>query len=407
MQNRALALAARPIPYIKELRSIAGGVTSAILMQQLDHWFNTYPDGFYKFLSPCDKPLCKPGQSWTEELGFSEDEFRTAFDRIGVRHGSKGAYDAAENPFVGKTAAGKTVELYYASYHDKIRGLTYYFRNHTRLDAKITELMAGKPRLRNQASPGYVDGQVPATETSKSQLRNRTSPSYVTGRSPVTELDKSQVEYKETEKTSEKTSEKTPETPGGESANPLLPLLIERYKNIVRSQKDTTNLQWQAEDLRSASVTVEELTAWLAWRKVSPAIPFIAERFLIWREDQRAERERRQVEAMVGLDRNLPAASVVARPATERELRTGVYGEVLEILAEYLPQPAIATWFDPLEEQRIEDGILYLTTEEPRLAAICRDFIQSNYGKEVETVLERVGLSGLMIGEPEAFAEAA
>ena len=413
MRNRALALAARPIPYIKELREITGGVTSAILMQQLDHWFNTYPDGFYKFMSPCGNTLCKDGESWTEELGFSEEEFRTAFDRIGVRHGSKKAFDGAENPF-RYVAGARQEERFYASYHDKIRGLTWYFRNHELVDAKIDEVMSrklstetGKAKLRNSATPSYVAGQSQATETGKAKLRNSATPVYGNRDLPATELGNPNPEYKEAKKTTEKTTEKTPEiTTGGEAGNPLLPLLTERYKNIARSQKDFTDLQWQAEDLRNAGVTVEELAAWLAWRRVSPAIRFITERVLSWREDQRAERDRTKAEAMVGANHSRPVVPSSSALPPERAPRTGLYAEVLKLLADQMPEAAIATWFEPLEEACIEDGILFLTAE-PKLAALCRDFIQANYVKEVGVALHQIGLIGLSIGERETFAEAA
>lgn len=52
MRNRLLSLTRNSIPYVKELRSIAGSVTAVILWQQLDYWFEKYPDGFFKFMSP-------------------------------------------------------------------------------------------------------------------------------------------------------------------------------------------------------------------------------------------------------------------------------------------------------------------------------------------------------------------
>ncbi len=63
---------------------------------------------------------------------MTRHEFHTAFDRIGVRHISKGKYDAAEDKFTGK---------YYCSYQDRIRNLTYYFRNHDLLDKALDMLI--------------------------------------------------------------------------------------------------------------------------------------------------------------------------------------------------------------------------------------------------------------------------
>lgn len=85
-------------------------------MQQLDYWFENHPEGFYKFLLPSDHPAYKNGDSWTEELGMSKDEFRTAFDKIGHRYKSKSEFDKAEDKFQGK---------FYCSYVDRRSNLTF------------------------------------------------------------------------------------------------------------------------------------------------------------------------------------------------------------------------------------------------------------------------------------------
>ena len=129
--NRSLAIFARPIPYHKELRKIAGSATSAILLTQLDYWFSKKPNGFHKFLEPCHRPGYKDGDSWSEELGFSAKEFRTAFKAIGIAYKSKGEYDRATDKFGG---------LFYCSYHNRVTGQTWYYRNHTLLDEAIETL---------------------------------------------------------------------------------------------------------------------------------------------------------------------------------------------------------------------------------------------------------------------------
>ena len=102
-------------------------------MQQLDYWFENHPEGFYKFLLPSEHPAYKAGDSWTEELGMSVDEFRTAFDKIGHRYKSKSEFDKAEDKFQGK---------FYCSYVDRRSNLTYYFRNHDLVDAALDELLS-------------------------------------------------------------------------------------------------------------------------------------------------------------------------------------------------------------------------------------------------------------------------
>lgn len=124
MQNRILHLTRNIIPYIRELQPLAGSTSGCILMQQLDFWFHRHPNGFWKFLEPSAHQKYKQGDSWTEELGISCAEFRTAFDRIGTRHKSKSEFDLATDKFAGK---------FYCSYLDRRENLTFYFRNDTRV----------------------------------------------------------------------------------------------------------------------------------------------------------------------------------------------------------------------------------------------------------------------------------
>ncbi len=126
------------IPYVKELRKLplVKSVTASILMQQLDYWFNIQgKESFYKFLEPCDNQRAyKPGDSWTEELGMSADEFKTAFGQIGVSYKSKAQYDAAPDKFQGK---------YYCSYFNRVNRETLYFRNDELVDRDLNNLFLG------------------------------------------------------------------------------------------------------------------------------------------------------------------------------------------------------------------------------------------------------------------------
>ena len=110
------------IPYVRDLRRLppVRSVGACVLMQQLDYHFNNagFQNGFYKFLEPCpDHPKYRNGDSWTEELGFSPDEFRTAFDQIGVPYRSKKEYDAAVDKFTppDREGKGKGEPKYYCS----------------------------------------------------------------------------------------------------------------------------------------------------------------------------------------------------------------------------------------------------------------------------------------------------
>ena len=155
MKNRVLHLTRNTIPYVKELHGIAGGVLGCLVMQQLDYWFENHPEGFYKFLEPSDHPAYKDGDSWTEELGMSRHEFRTAFDKIGIRYKSKSDFDKANDKFQG---------LFYCSYVDRRSNLTYYFRNHYLVDAALDQLLSKSPTTSITTSAKRAGKPHPASE---------------------------------------------------------------------------------------------------------------------------------------------------------------------------------------------------------------------------------------------------
>lgn len=111
----------KKLRYYPELNQITGGITSTILMLQLEYWFeNTDRNAFFKFLEPCEDMHYRCGDSWCEETGFSKGEFRTAFARIGKVYKSKKEFNESQDKFEGKM---------YLSYFDRIKRLTFYMRN--------------------------------------------------------------------------------------------------------------------------------------------------------------------------------------------------------------------------------------------------------------------------------------
>src|SRR5262245_38682412 len=167
MRNRLLSVIRDSIPYIKQLRPYVDSVTAAILMQQLDYWFERFPDGFYKFLEPCDNKKYQTGDSWIEELGFSKAEFRSAFDNIGVRYESKKAFSKTNDRsrFTDKTGRSK----FYASYHDRIKGLTFYYRNHEAVDALLDKICSKMVPPVNQES-GFTEGKTVDLRKSRNSI---------------------------------------------------------------------------------------------------------------------------------------------------------------------------------------------------------------------------------------------
>lgn len=140
MKPSILAAFAEAVPYIPGLRQQTGSVVATILMMQLEYRFETIRSPcFYKFLEPPEIGYrdYRPGDSWTEELAFSKEEFRTAFDKIGVRYTSKTQYDKA------KSIGSEFGDKFYCSYFDRQLGMTFYCRNHKKVNALFASLKKG------------------------------------------------------------------------------------------------------------------------------------------------------------------------------------------------------------------------------------------------------------------------
>ena len=148
MKNRILSITRSNIPYVKELHPLTGSIIGCLVMQQLDYWFSSQPEGFYKFLEPADHPAYKVGDSWVEELGMSSDEFRYAFDRISIRYKSRTEFEKASK--AGDLFKGK----FYCSYIDRRANLTYYYRNHDVVDAALDQLIHEASANKNQKIKG-------------------------------------------------------------------------------------------------------------------------------------------------------------------------------------------------------------------------------------------------------------
>lgn len=171
--NRLLAIVRDSIPYVKQLRPHAGSIAACVVMQQLEYWFDKKPEGFYKFMEPCAHKEYREGDSWLEELGTSPDEFRTSFDKVGIRYTSKTAFEASGDKFQDK---------FYCSYYDKREGRTWYFRNDEKVDAMLDELTKS-----HKKRPSLGDGkshlpksEPPISTNGKSHLHNWQTPDHST-----------------------------------------------------------------------------------------------------------------------------------------------------------------------------------------------------------------------------------
>lgn len=118
----------RFIPYIVKLRRLplVKSPNACLVVAQMEFLMGiTKKQRFAKYLEPPKtmKKFYKAGQSWVEELGFSKDEFRTAFKQVGTVYNSKGEWMKADKD--GDAFKGK----YYLSFHHKPAHLTFYLRN--------------------------------------------------------------------------------------------------------------------------------------------------------------------------------------------------------------------------------------------------------------------------------------
>lgn len=156
------------IPYYPELGKKLGGITPAILMRQLEYWFdkNGYKN-FYKFLEPCNNGSYKDGDSWVEEIGISKAEFRNAFSKIGIVYKSKKEFKEAEDKFQGKP---------YCSYIDRMERRTYYVRNHEKVKEILNAVTNEDTEFsRNQESEFLEIKKVDFGKSTKLTSRNQES----------------------------------------------------------------------------------------------------------------------------------------------------------------------------------------------------------------------------------------
>lgn len=129
------------VTYDPQFATAFGSCNAAIILSRLEYWFERMKGPFYKFLEPCDHPLYRKDDSWSEEIGFSKKVFRRAFDKIGVRYRSKTELDAEENPFKGK------IFIYYQDRNSK---KTIFLINYAALEALYDRVYGQIPTHRQK-----------------------------------------------------------------------------------------------------------------------------------------------------------------------------------------------------------------------------------------------------------------
>ena len=141
--------------YRKSLRPIAKTVTATILLQQVI-WRARNMDWrpFYKFRAPCDHRLCKEGDTWSEELGFSPKEFDNAIKHIGRKVKKHQLADEIRVSLEDEPAS-RSLVLYWI---DGSRQTWYYF-NWRLFNLMVAQLPTrhGRGELRNLPLGNYVN----------------------------------------------------------------------------------------------------------------------------------------------------------------------------------------------------------------------------------------------------------
>ncbi len=117
------------------------------LEKQLNFWHSKSGDGFYKFLAPCEHPFYRKGDSWCEEIKVSENTLRKYMKTLCCAYGSKKAYLEKLDPFEGKP---------FASYFDRLRKISFYFRNPNFKMEKVEEGRGVQKKLSSRCVPTCV-----------------------------------------------------------------------------------------------------------------------------------------------------------------------------------------------------------------------------------------------------------
>jgi hypothetical protein len=169
------------VAYNPVLSQKFGSTVAALAFDRLEYWAKRptlknrpqFHNGFYKFIEPCDHPLYKEGDSFTEELGIARTTFTKAFDKFGIRYKSKTAFLKAQDKFHGKL---------YVSYHDRELRRTIFIRNEQRIQELYQEL--------KQLQKNYLT--TTKQETSE-PLKNARSKNESSNRSPYKDKDNKEI----------------------------------------------------------------------------------------------------------------------------------------------------------------------------------------------------------------------
>ncbi|MFN9000676.1 MAG: hypothetical protein ACK5VW_01240 [Holosporales bacterium] len=142
------------------------GHKSAIILRRLEFWFSKKPEGFYKFLEPCQHKLYRAGDSWLEETDLSRRVFMSAFMKIGQRYKSKSAFLNETDPFKG---------CLYACYYERKTNRMFFVKNNAlaeRLTQSATISVQQSSELEQEVQKCRKVSAAPDSSPQKCRYRN-------------------------------------------------------------------------------------------------------------------------------------------------------------------------------------------------------------------------------------------
>jgi hypothetical protein len=287
MKNRSAAIAARPIPYHKEYRVFTRSVAGAILFERLEFWSDRYPDRFYKFFAPApDHHLYQEGDSWLEELGFSIEEFRNAFDGIGIRYKSRSLYETAEKN--GKAfIRDDGTEALYLAYLDRHEKVPYYHRNHQFVDELLDDINRKIPTGRTIEKSGNSISQKSTNSISEKSGKSISEKSGLPGSeksrfpgsknagNPISEKSGKSISFPLTHDdiTDNDTHKEKGVCAGCDNGEHFSQYPMSVCLDYARSQNDSTNPKGLATAMHKTGLQDLMIEEWLAEKNSKPTVP--------------------------------------------------------------------------------------------------------------------------------------
>lgn len=171
------------ISYRPSWKDMTGSVNASILLQQVRFRWRQKGGPFYKFFTPPTKDhnAYKPGDSWTEELGFTLSELQGAMKRIAKRLNRK---DVENMP--------ASLDGAFFGYYRDQKHLTWHYFNEKYFIEQVIKHY-GSPDD-NSPSGKFPSGKLSSGEMGNSHLAKREFPISINTESPTETTNKDNLD---------------------------------------------------------------------------------------------------------------------------------------------------------------------------------------------------------------------